>query len=145
MDPNSSKESPKLMIVPPGLVEMLEGFVLVVLRDKPKDLVDYAAWYFSLVKTRKNSLKEHGASIEDLGVDFFIASEWNGLVWKEQANSSLIYPLLTGWTFQNNYNRSTPILFSFHKLPRNVFWSNVKMILRKSAGFNLRSGFAHVF
>ena len=80
MDPNSSKESPKLMIIPPGLVEMLEGFVLVVLRDKPKDLVDYAAWYFSLVKTRKNSLKDHGASIKELGVDFFIASEWNGLV-----------------------------------------------------------------
>ena len=80
MDANSPNETHKFVTIPPGLVEMLEGFVLVVLRDKPKDLVDYAARYFSLAKTRMNSLREHGASVDDLGVDFFIASEWNGLV-----------------------------------------------------------------
>lgn len=72
---DSSKRS-----IPPGLVELLEGFVLVVLRDKPKDLVEYASRYFALARTRKNSLREHGASVDDLGVDFFTASDWNGLV-----------------------------------------------------------------
>ena len=67
--------------IPPGLVELLEGFVLVVLRDKPEDLVQYASQYFSSAQTRKNSLKEHGASVEELGVDFFTATNWNGLVW----------------------------------------------------------------
>lgn len=66
--------------IPPGLVELLEGFVLVVLRDKPEDLVQYASQYFSSAQTRKNSLKEHGASVEELGVDFFTATNWNGLV-----------------------------------------------------------------
>ena len=79
MESDPPKESPKRSI-PPGLVELLEGFVLVVLRDKPEDLVEYASRYFSLARTRKNSLREHGASVEDLGVDFFTASEWNGLV-----------------------------------------------------------------
>lgn len=79
MDSNLPIELPKRTI-PPGLVELLEGFVLVVLRDKPQDLVEYASQYFSLARTRKNSLKEHGASVDDLGVDFFTASEWNGLV-----------------------------------------------------------------
>lgn len=67
--------------IPPGLVELLEGFVLVVLRDKPKDLVEYASQYFTSAQTRKNFLKEHGASVEELGVDFFTATNWNGLVW----------------------------------------------------------------
>ena len=74
MDSNSPRT------IPPGLVELLEGFVLVVLRDKPEDLVDYASQYFSMAKTRKNSLKEHGASVDELGVDFFTATNWNGLV-----------------------------------------------------------------
>lgn len=66
--------------IPAGLVELLEGFVLVVLRDKPENLVQYAAEYFSSAKRRKDSLKEHGVSVEELGVDFFIATNWNGLV-----------------------------------------------------------------
>lgn len=74
-----SSEAPKRTI-PPGLVELLEGFVLVVLRDKPDDLLEYASQYFSSARTRKNSLREHGASVEELGVDFFTATNWNGLV-----------------------------------------------------------------
>lgn len=75
MASNSTKRT-----VPPGLVELLEGFVLVVLRDKPDDLVQYASEYFTSAKRRKNFLKEHGASVEELGVDFFTATNWNGLV-----------------------------------------------------------------
>ena len=76
--------------IPPGLVELLEGFVLVVLRDKPEDLVQYASQYFSSAQTRKNSLKEHGASVEELGVDFFTATNWNGLVWLSKGFQSLL-------------------------------------------------------
>lgn len=54
--------------------------MLVVLRDKPEDLVQYASEYFSSAKRRKNSLEEHGASVDELGVDFFTATNWNGLV-----------------------------------------------------------------
>lgn len=75
MTSNSTKRT-----IPPGLVELLEGFVLVVLRDKPEDLVHYASEYFSSAKRRKNSLEEHGASVDELGVDFFTATNWNGLV-----------------------------------------------------------------
>ena len=66
--------------VPSGLVELLEGFVLVVLRDKPDNLLDYASSYFASAKKRKQSLKEHGACVEGLGVDFFTATDWNGMV-----------------------------------------------------------------
>lgn len=75
-----ASESPKRTF-PSGLVELLEGFVLVVLRDKPDDLLEYAARYFSSARARKNSLKAHGASVDELGVDFFTATNWNGLVW----------------------------------------------------------------
>lgn len=74
-----ASNSPKRTI-PPGLVELLEGFVLVVLRDKPDDLVQYASEYFQKARRRKDSLKAHGASVEELGVDFFTATDWNGLV-----------------------------------------------------------------
>lgn len=66
--------------IPPGLVELLEGFVLVILRDKPEDWLEYAVEYFSSASRRRNSLKAHGASVEDLGVHFFTATDWNGLV-----------------------------------------------------------------
>lgn len=75
MTSNSSKRT-----IPNGLIELLEGFVLVVLRDKPEDLVQYACEYFSSAKRRKMSLQEHGASVDELGVDFFTATGWNGLV-----------------------------------------------------------------
>lgn len=75
MASNSKKRT-----IPPGLVELLEGFVLVVLRDKPENVLEYAVEYFSSAKRRKNSLKAHGASVEELGVDFFTATNWNGLV-----------------------------------------------------------------
>ena len=75
MTANSSERT-----IPNGLVEMLEGFVLVVLRDKPEDLVQYASEYFSSAKRRKMSLQDHGASVNELGVDFFTATNWNGLV-----------------------------------------------------------------
>jgi len=68
------------MRIPNGLVELLEGFVLVVLRDKPEDLVQYACDYFSSARSRKVSLAEHGANVDELGVDFFTATNWNGLV-----------------------------------------------------------------
>lgn len=71
---------PRERAIPPGLVELLEGFVLVILRDKPEDLLEYAVKYFSSAKRRRNSLREHGASVEDLGVDFYTATDWNGLV-----------------------------------------------------------------
>ena len=74
-----TSNSPKRTI-PNGLIELLEGFVLVVLRDKPEDLVQYASDYFSSAKSRKVSLAEHGASVDELGVDFFTATNWNGLV-----------------------------------------------------------------
>lgn len=66
--------------IPNGLVQLLEGFVLVVLRDKPEDLLQYASEYFNSAKRRRNSLASHGASVDELGVDFFTATDWNGLV-----------------------------------------------------------------
>lgn len=66
--------------IPLGLAELLEGFVFVVLKEKPENLLEFAAHYFRKAKTKKNSLREHGANIAELGVDFYIASNWHGLV-----------------------------------------------------------------
>lgn len=83
MDVNLLNEIYKFVIIFLGFVEMFEGFVFVVLCDKLKDLVDYVVRYFFLVKIRMNFLREYGVSVDDLGVDFFIVFEWNGLVWME--------------------------------------------------------------
>lgn len=80
MDVNLLNEIYKFVIIFLGFVEMFEGFVFVVLCDKLKDLVDYVVRYFFLVKIRMNFLREYGVSVDDLGVDFFIVFEWNGLV-----------------------------------------------------------------
>lgn len=65
--------------IPSGLADLLEGFVLTVIKEKPENLVEFAAQYFSQVKRRKNSLVEHGVNIEGLGIDFFFTgSHWDG-------------------------------------------------------------------
>lgn len=38
--------------IPEGLNEMLQEFALAVLRKKPEDLIDYAAYYFNDLKKR---------------------------------------------------------------------------------------------
>ena len=39
--------------IPEGLNELLQEFALSVLRKKPEDLVDYAAYYFNDLKDKK--------------------------------------------------------------------------------------------
>ena len=39
--------------IPEGLNELLQEFALAVLRKKPEDLVDYAAYYFNDLKEKR--------------------------------------------------------------------------------------------
>ena len=41
--------------IPPGLTEMLQEFTVVVLREKPDDIVDFAAEYFTKLKANRKS------------------------------------------------------------------------------------------
>ena len=67
--------------IPEGLPELLQGFIIVCLKEKvekQEDFVAFAAEYFSAVSQKKKSLSDHGVEIEKIGVDFFIsANEWN--------------------------------------------------------------------
>ena len=60
--------------IPPGLTELMQEFTLVVLKERPTDLVDFAADYF--IKLR-DSKKEYGApanaSTKPRGVKFVAA------------------------------------------------------------------------
>jgi len=65
--------------IPPGLADLLEGFVLTVIKEKPVNLVEFAAQYFGRIQNRKNSLVDHGVTLESLPIDFFhIGSQWDG-------------------------------------------------------------------
>jgi hypothetical protein len=67
--------------IPPGLADLLEGFVLVVLKEKPENLMDFAAQYFNSIRNRRKSLADHGVDVETMAVDFFFTgTEWNGVV-----------------------------------------------------------------
>ena len=52
--------------VPPGLTELMQDFTVVVLRERPSDIVDFAADYF--VKLR-DSKKQYGGA-KPKGVQF---------------------------------------------------------------------------
>lgn len=65
--------------IPPGLADLLEGFVLVVLKEQPENLTEFAAQYFDSIRSRRKSLADHGVDVEALAVDFFFTgTEWNG-------------------------------------------------------------------
>ncbi len=49
--------------VPEGLSELLEEFAVTVLREKPKDLLEFAAQYF---KELNMSRKQGGVTISEL-------------------------------------------------------------------------------
>uniref|UniRef100_A0A0L8FVD3 RIIa domain-containing protein n=1 Tax=Octopus bimaculoides TaxID=37653 RepID=A0A0L8FVD3_OCTBM len=74
--------------IPPGLTELLQGFTVSVLRERPANLIQYAADYFTkLNKTSQSSLfsspgrrkdewqtglsKQSSATTEDSGEDDF--------------------------------------------------------------------------
>ena len=67
--------------IPPGLADLLEGFVMTVIKEKPDDLMEFAARYFSSIQCRRNSLAEHGVKMETPAVDFYMTgSDWNGAI-----------------------------------------------------------------
>lgn len=43
--------------VPEGLTELLEEFAIVVLKDRPKDLVQFAAQYFQNLHLSRNQVE----------------------------------------------------------------------------------------
>lgn len=50
------------MTVPDGLSELLEEFAVTVLREKPKDLYEFAATYFAELNMSKKECKEPDVS-----------------------------------------------------------------------------------
>lgn len=63
--------------IPAGLADLLEGFVLTVIKEQPEDITEFAAEYFARIQRRKNSLVGHGVDLES--PDFFMAGcDWDG-------------------------------------------------------------------
>lgn len=60
--------------IPPGLSELLEQFAVTVLREKPTDLVDFAAQYFTNLKDQRTTTSQRAAPTEDqMESDTFVA------------------------------------------------------------------------
>lgn len=53
--------------IPPGLTELMQDFTVAALREKPNDIVEFAAEYF--IKLR-DSKKQYGATSQSKGVKF---------------------------------------------------------------------------
>ena len=58
--------------IPPGLTELMQDFTFVALKEKPTDLVDFAAEYFIKLRdnNKKYGLAEEGDSTKSRGVKF---------------------------------------------------------------------------
>ena len=56
--------------VPEGLTELLEEFAIVVLKDRPKDLIKFAAHYFQNLHMSRNQLESgKGGGEQPVGMD----------------------------------------------------------------------------
>lgn len=62
--------------IPPGLSDLLQDFTVHVLREKPDDIVDFAANYFMKLKVKEKRSKDGNKSKKSKGVSF--QSEENG-------------------------------------------------------------------
>ncbi|XP_033096904.1 cAMP-dependent protein kinase type II regulatory subunit-like [Anneissia japonica] len=53
--------------IPPGLTDLLQDFTVAVLKEKPDDLVEFAAEYFNKLKDSKGSVtsSKRGVAFED--------------------------------------------------------------------------------
>ena len=64
--------------IPTLLLDLLEGCIMLAMEEKPKDSLEFAAWYFCNVNQKKKNLENHGAA--GLGQDFFVAANWSGAI-----------------------------------------------------------------
>jgi cAMP-dependent protein kinase regulator len=62
--------------IPVGLSDLLQDFTVHVLREKPEDIVDFAANYFMKLKLKEKRSKEGQKNKKGKGVSF--TSEQNG-------------------------------------------------------------------
>lgn len=62
--------------IPVGLSDLLQDFTVHVLREKPDDIVDFAANYFMKLKLKEKRSKDGNKSKKSKGVSFH--SEENG-------------------------------------------------------------------
>lgn len=62
--------------IPVGLSDLLQDFTVHVLREKPDDIVDFAANYFMKLKLKEKRSKDGNKSKKGKGVSF--QSEQNG-------------------------------------------------------------------
>ena len=60
--------------IPPGLTELMQDFTVVALRERPTDIVEFAAEYF--IKLRE-SKKQYGLDTQSKGVKFSSAQAAN--------------------------------------------------------------------
>ena len=56
--------------IPPGLTDMLQDFTVQVLREKPDDIVEFAANYFMRLKVKEKRSKEGRKGKKGRGVSF---------------------------------------------------------------------------
>ena len=67
--------------VPEGLTELLEEFAIAVLRERPKDLVEFAARYFQNLHMSCNQQEQGGGERPELPVTMDMGdSEWRAVV-----------------------------------------------------------------
>ena len=73
--------------IPPGLTELMQDFTVVALRERPSDIVEFAADYFTKLRDSK---KQYGSSkpkgvqfVEEAGdkSDEESSDEEPGMVW----------------------------------------------------------------
>ena len=77
--------------IPEGLNEMLQEFALAVLRKKPEDLIDYAAFYFNDLKQRTHK-GSSGTEVREMEV----AEQNNSLLPGLPADPSLLLKVGNG-------------------------------------------------
>ena len=69
--------------IPEGLSELLEGFAISVLREKPTDLVQFAAEYFTKLHEQRGQPKEPARSVRIAGEPVNMESEDSVVAVKE--------------------------------------------------------------
>ena len=56
--------------IPPGLTELLQDFTVQVLREKPDDILDFAASYFMKMKLKEKRSRDGKTKGKSKGVSF---------------------------------------------------------------------------
>ena len=80
--------------IPPGLTDLLQEFTVAVLRQKPNDLVEFAAIYFNERYERLGGPRE-GKGVRFSGDDARQGSASSSDVEEEQAGKSTVARLIT--------------------------------------------------